>query len=825
MVFKKNLLILLFALFSNITIAQITLKGKIFDIETGEPLPFVNVVFNERGNGFTSGLDGDFKITTNDPVRWLKVSYLGYLPQNIEINESNYNKPFKIGLTKTSYQIKEVVVKPGVNPAHRIIIAAYNNRDRNNPEKLVSYRYTSYNKMYYTFDNLIAKKIRESGGDSVIVGNKLVSKLDSIKKKHGIMLIETVTQKDYQAPNNNFEKVIASKVSGLKDPVISFIATQMQSFSFYNEKITIADKIYLNPISGGSTKKYLFILEDTLFTQDNDTLFVISYRPHKDRNFEGLVGQLTINSRGYAIQSVIAEPSINVGILSVKIQQRYERIKDSTWFPVELNTDLILTPPDFIDKKTGTKFSMQMLGIGKSYLKDIEINPKMSPKNFSHIETVFDPQAGERNSAYWQLFRKDSLTALEMRTYRIIDSVGRKMNLDRTMRIMESLVTGRVPLGYLNLNIGQIFNYNQFEGTRLGIGLETSQKLSKFFTVGGYTAFGFVDKTQKYGGFTELTFSKKQEVRFKYSYMNDVQEIGTYSFVSDNNFLFGGDNGRMISIAKMDGIEEHRVDFSFRFLKALKLYISAADQKYKYLSGISYKDAISSDTLSGFNQALLTAAIRIAPGERFMQTSRTILPLNVDFPVFWVKYMKGLDAYNGGYNFDKLEVRLDKTIKWRILGKTKISIDAGQVFGKVPMTLMYFGRANFLGFVTPDAAHSFAAMRMNEFISDRFVNFFFKHDFGKLLWVTGSKRFQPEFAIVNNISFGDMSPNMLHVLPKNFKAKVPTKGYYEAGIYANKILSNGYFGLGFGAFYRYDSYNFSDFKDNMAYKITLMVVL
>lgn len=825
MLSKKTLFIILFAFLSSTVIAQVTLKGKIVDSETGEPLPFVNVVFNEKGNGFTTRLDGDFKITTSEPIRWLKVSYLGYLQQTVEVNAESYNKPIRIELVKTTYQIKEVVVKPGLNPAHRIIIAAYENRNKNNPERLNSYRYTSYNKMYYTFDKLVARKIRQSGGDSIIRDSKLVHKFDSLKNKHGFMLIETVTQKEFQAPNNNFEKVIASRVSGLKDPVISFIATQMQSFSFYNEKITIADKIYLNPISAGSTNKYLFILEDTLFTPENDTLFVISYRPHKNRNFEGLVGQLTINTRGYAIQSVIAEPSISVGLLSVKIQQRYERFSDSTWFPVELNTDLILTPPDFVDKKAGTKFSMQMLGIGKSYLKDIEINPTLSSKNFSHIETVFDPSAGSRNGAYWGLYRKDSLTALEQRTYRIIDSIGRKMNLDRTMRIMESLVTGRVPLGYLNLNIGQIFNYNQFEGTRLGIGLETSQKVSKFFTLGGYTAYGFMDKDYKYGGFSELTFSKKQEVQLKYSYTYDVQEIGTYSFLSDNSFLFGGDKGRMMSIAKMDGIEEQRVDFSFRFLKAFKLYLAAADQKYRFLSGISYKDALTGDTLAGFNQAQLSATLRIAPGERFMQTSRTILPLNADFPVFWVRYIKGLDAFNGGFKYDKVEVRLDKPIKWKVIGKTKISVDAGKVFGQVPMTLMYFGRANFLGYVTPDAAHSFAAMRMNEFISDRFVNIFFKHDFGKLLWVTGSKRFQPEFAIVNNIMFGDISANALHVLPKNFKVKVPTKGYYEAGIYANKILSNGYFGLGFGAFYRYDSYRFSDFSDNMAYKITLMVVL
>lgn len=825
MISKKFFSILLFTFLTNISFSQITLKGKIFDAETKEPLPFVNVVFNEKGNGFTSGLDGDFKITTNDPVLWLKVSYLGYSPQTITINADNYNKPFNIGLTKTSYQLKEVIVKPGINPAHRIIIAAYNNRNKNNPEKLASYRYTSYNKLYYTLDKLIIKKIKGSNTDSLRKIDSLYTKVEKFKKQQHLMIIETVTQKEFLAPNNNFENIIASKVSGFKDPFMSFTATQVQSFSFYNEQIVLLDKSYLNPISAGSTKKYLFILEDTLFTPEDDTLFVISYRPHKTSTFEGLMGQLTINSKGYAVQSVIAEPSLTIGLISIKIQQRYQLFNDSTWFPVELNTDLILTPPAFVDKKTGISSSMQMLAIGKSYLKDIEINPSLRRNNFSHIDTRIDPQAGEHNNAYWNLFRKDSLTAQELRTYRIVDSIGQKLKFDRIVRIMEPLINGRYPIGLLNLNLGQLFKYNQFEGTRLGLGLETNRRVSEVVTVGGYAAYGFKDKAYKYGGFSELTFSRKNELSLKYSYTSDVQESGTYSFVNDNSMFSGGDNGRQIAVKIMDGIDEHRVAFTSRFLRSFKINLSLANQKYDLLSGFYYKDLANNDTIKTFNQALFTAALRFAPGEKFTETPRVIIPSNLDFPVLWVKYTKGLDIMNGGYEFDKVEVRLDKTYRWKILGKSTISIDAGREFGKVPISLMYFGRANYLGSLTPDAAHSFAAMRMNEFISDRFVNIFFKHDFGKLLWITGSKIFQPEFAIVNNISFGDISANSLQVVPASFKAKVPTKGYYETGIYANKLLSNGYFAIGFGAFYRYDSYRFKDFKDNLAYKFTVMVVL
>lgn len=820
---KKFLLFLLFLLSASISFSQLVIKGKVFDAETGDPLPFVNIIFNEKGNGFTSGLDGDFKLTTAEDIKWLKVSYLGYQTKVISINSENISKPFKIALSKTSYQIGEVVVKPGINPAHRIIIATYNNRDKNNPEKLKSFKYTSYNKLYFTIDKLIAKSLKEVNTDTVKNLDSLAINLEKLKQQQHLMMFETVSKREFKAPSNNHEEIIASRVSGLKDPFVAFLATQFQSFSFYPELITIADKAYLNPISLGSTKKYLFILEDTIFTPESDTLFVISFRPHKNRNFEGLQGQLTINTRGYAIQSVIAEPSSpEKGMISIKIQQRYERFNENTWFPVELNTDLIIALPntDVKDKKSGNTYKVEILGVGKSYLKDIEINPTISSKNFSHIEASFDPKSGERNSKYWNLYRKDSLTAQELKTYRVIDSLGRVANLDRRMKILGSLMTGRIPIGFLNLNFNQMFGYNQYEGYRLGLGLETNQKVSKVIKLGGYYAYGFKDEANKYGGFTELTLNRRYETTINYSYSNDVRESGMYSFGGEASLFSGSEFFRMITVKKMDGVEEHRLGVGFRFLKSFKLNLSLASQKYNLFSEYYYKASNLSDTLTKFNQTEFSASLRFAPGEKFMETPQGLMPLNSDFPIFYINYIKGLTIMDGQFNYEKVEVRMDKSFRWRVLGKTSISVDAGQVFGKVPLSLMYFGRANYME-ISVESTHCFGAMRMNEFVADRFVNIFLKHDFGKILWRNRTGKWQPEFAIAQNISYGDISRNDKQVVPIDYSIQAPTKGYYETGLIINKIIPDGLMAIGFGVYYRYGAYSFSNSNDNFAYKLTM----
>ncbi|MFT5338087.1 MAG: hypothetical protein ACI9YL_002103 [Luteibaculaceae bacterium] len=73
-----------------------TLKGKILDAETGEPLPFVNIVLEKDGQnmgGTTSNFDGEFTIKPIGAGRYnLLVSFVGYATQKNEGIVINGNK-------------------------------------------------------------------------------------------------------------------------------------------------------------------------------------------------------------------------------------------------------------------------------------------------------------------------------------------------------------------------------------------------------------------------------------------------------------------------------------------------------------------------------------------------------------------------------------------------------------------------------------------------------------------------------------------------------------------------------------------------------------
>jgi hypothetical protein len=111
-------------------------------------------------------------------------------------------------------------------------------------------------------------------------------------------------------------------------------------------------------------------------------------------------------------------------------------------------------------------------------------------------------------------------------------------------------------------------------------------------------------------------------------------------------------------------------------------------------------------------------------------------------------------------------------------------------------------------------------MRFNEFLSDRFVSFYFKQDFGSL--ITGGEKFRPAIAVVNNLGFGWLTNSEDH---NNIEFRTAEKGYFECGILVNNLLNQKMFGYGLGLFYRYGPYSFSRIKNNFALKLTFALNL
>jgi len=796
--------ILLLAFSSTTLVGQHHIKGKVIDSKTKEALAFVNIVVNDNRIGTTTSIDGNFSFNSPEQIQKLKLSYVGYKPKEVVFNGES---SLLIELLKTSFELAEFKVLPGINPAERIVNEVIKNRKKHNPEKSLDFKYESYSKMYFTA--LI---------DSAVLNNpEKITKLDTSDQKaikwldnNYIMLMESVTERKYKQPGKSYEKVIASRVSGLKNPTFSLLATEIQSFSFYKPTLNVMDKAYLNPITPNGINKYLFLIEDTTFS-GLDTVYIISFRPRRGKNFDALKGLLYINTDGFALQNVIAEPMKQEEDVIVKIQQKYEKIEGS-WFPVQLNSNLIFNNLQLNNYK--------VMGIGKTYLKNIKINPEISKKEFSYVETEIDKDATKKDDAFWNKYREDTLSLKEKNTYHVIDSLGKEENLDKKIKGLEALLTGKLQWGFVSLDLKRFINYNDYEGFRLGAGLHTNHQISKRFSVGGYGAYGFSDKEFKYGGDIDFSISKKNDIGLNFSILKDVAEPGVVTFYDYKTTLLSPTGNRVLYLSRMNNVDKIEARFNFRTLRYLKVYLFGNQENVEVTNNYFYKKRINATTVLNdqyytFNQ--VGFEFRYAYKEKIIKTLSGNFANPSNYPIIYAKVEQGLTAFDGEYKYTRFTLRAEKKFHINNLGKPSFFVETGLIDGRVPQHKLNssLGAFQFNTFLI-STENAFETMLPYEFFSSEYIHFHFRHNFGSLLFKT--KKFEPEIVLTSSAGFGSLSYEGAHG-GETFNTM--EKGYYESGLLINKILKINFSHIGVGAFYRYGPYKLSKESDNYTIKMSI----
>jgi hypothetical protein len=783
-----------------------TINGKVINAKTGEPLAFVNIIANNSNKGTSSDIDGKFTLKNQQPIVSIKLSYVGFETKELIIEDIKTN--LIIRLKEKQLQLSEVKIIAGDNPSHRIIRNVLANRDINNPEKQHSFSYTSYNKLVFT-----------SKTDTVAVKSKTINDSTAIKmkdffEKQHLLMMESVTKRKFLQPDKNYEEVLASRVSGFKNPIFAFIGSQLQSFSFYNERFNIFEKYYINPISNGCTSKYYFQIEDTLYADNNkDTTFIISYRPKANTNFEGLKGLLSINTFNWAIENATAEPAIpQQKGMNILIQQKYELVDGKQWFPVQLNTDLSLTMDNL---------PYPLIANARAYLKEISLSPDIPKRTFTTIELEIKDSANIQPDIYWNLHRIDSLSQKEMKTYHVIDSLGDKLNFEKKVNIIQALMNNKIPWGIVNLDIDKFISFNEYEKLRLGIGLHTSEKFSEKFMIGGYWGYGFGDKAHKYGSDAAFTFYKPWNLKLMLAYSNDINESGSSQFYNDKKTLFEG-NYREFFANYFDKTEKYSVAIGFRTLRYLQMKIAL--EKTNKIALYNYEFAYSNGDITllsnQFNYADIQLSLRYAYKEKYMKVRSNLFPIPTNNPIVWLNYTKGLkDILDGEYDYQKVEIKVEKSFYTNYLGKTTLITNAGYADKNLPYNLQFAAQAGYNdGYI--DIPTTFNTMRFNEFASNRYVSLMFRHSFGSLLFRRGN--FKPEIVILTNALLGTMDNADNH---RYINIKAPEKGYFESGLSINNLLKLSFNSLGIGAYYRYGAYQLKDNIQNWAIKWTMTMPL
>ncbi|MCK6649681.1 MAG: DUF5686 and carboxypeptidase regulatory-like domain-containing protein, partial [Bacteroidia bacterium] len=313
--------------------AQTTkVSGKIVDAITREPLPFVNIIFKGTTIGATSDIEGKYTISATVKVDSLVVSYIGYTKVTRAVKHG-ITQEINIGLSQ-GIELAAIEVRPGENPAHRILRKIIANKDKNDREKYDYYEYEVYNKVEFDLNNLSEdfqnKKLLKPF--SFIFDN-----IDSsnTKEKPYLPVFMTESLSDFyyrKNPKTRNEKIKASKVAGVENASVSqFMGDMYQNVNIYDNNILVFGKNFISPISDNALLFYKFYLIDSIVI-DGHKCYQLQFKPRRKQELT-FTGNLWAADTSFAIKqiemSIADDANINF-INATNVVQTYIQV-DSLW--------------------------------------------------------------------------------------------------------------------------------------------------------------------------------------------------------------------------------------------------------------------------------------------------------------------------------------------------------------------------------------------------------------------------------------------------------------------------------------------------------------
>ena len=778
----------------------------LLDSVNNDAVAFAAIVNSSNQLLTTSGIDGKAEINVETGT-FLRIKCTGYKTYSFITNETY----LVVKLSPLTYELGDITITAGENPAHRLIRNAEKNRDKNNPRLQVRHCYKAYNKLIFKADEDSLDKISLTKKEN----DTSFWEMRKFFNSQHIFLTESLTELYHSPPDKTTEKIIANRVSGFENPLFSILATELQSFGYYKDEIKLLGISYVNPISKNSYSRYLFLLSDTSY-DGKDTLFTISFEPRKSKSFKGLKGSLVIHTDGYALKSIKAQPVSYEG-MRIFINQLYEKIEGKQWFPVQLNAKMFL--PDNV--KTG---DIILYGDNKGIISDFRLEDDCIKKKTDEIELEIEPTIKDTSIVRLKPFNNRFYDKKDSLTYKTVDSVGKKAHFDKRLNNLNQLMSGKLPVKFLNIDLNRLFNYNRYEGLRLGLGLSTNHKISQRHSLGGYFAYGFKDKAFKYGGNLNLLLWPRKQTDLKISYSNDLIEAGAPAdFMQPKSFLSPA-SARNFYIRKYDFSEKWEAVFGTRMLKHFHVYgfydTQVRTPKYSY----QYYFPLSENSYYLPTKYFLTEAgaiLRFGFREKFILAGNKLLSKGTAFPYITVKYTRSLNnLWYNDYNFYRVDVKFEKKFKIRKLGISELQVHYGKITGTVPYS--------YLSTLIPSREQyalsvpfSFETMNMNEFLANEYAMVFFSHNFTSNLFY--NLKNQPQLEFFTNVGWGKLSNN--NAIHSGIDYKVPSQGYYESGIRVHSLIKSSFSRIGISFGYRYGPYTLPKFIDNTAIKIITGIII
>jgi hypothetical protein len=742
--------------------------------------------------------------------------------KSIQIKASNYFKESAlvedemtvtlINSSSKTQSIETVILEDKSDPQALEILRKVNQFfNSNSPRSLDSYAYKSYDKISLDIDQDSISAYTEifNSDFNLFIKQKTKDSINDVSarrifSKSKLFLWERAQEYLYSKKYGEKVNILDNRISGLKQPIYELIALQ-------GNRDKIPEQI--KPENRGL---YRFYLTDSIEVEGRKNFVIrfreVSYKKSvKRRKFNGY---LYIDTDTYGIKKIESiSKDKNDGNIS------------STW--TFFNNKWFLS-----EESVKLRMSRMMMNTAdaendpenqeKKHKKSFGTYAYLSSKYFDYESPIEEDQKDFRGYTFTvknadgktlQKYRTEPLSEREKNTYFVIDSLGKKYNVDRKARILTGLINGQVRVGSFDFDIGEIINYNLYEGFRLGLKGKLNENFNPYFSPDYYFAYGLGDDKLKYGIGLDIKTTLDKNSFFRVEYYDDVNSSGEFyrrlwtfrmrmmnygnNINNDKYYRYEGasvsylndvTNGLTLAFAARRNTEEAKFDYNFRN------------------GGASFEN---------FN-TLVT--LKYSPNSTNIMTPQGKSLIDQKYPELYFNFEQSFKALGGDFNYTRFDALFVQNFKTG-LGTTGLRLYGGLVLGEAPIWKHFtmnglaspsrdinFNLTSYLGFATLEGG---------KFYNDRFVAYYLTH---KLPWYFKSiGQNVSSFDFVLRGTIGDMKHPEYH----DFRFRKLDHLYQEVGLEWNNFLSS-YFNL--GVFYRVGYYTTYSFKQNFAVQFKLKLL-
>jgi hypothetical protein len=763
--------------------------GTVIDKQSKQPIPFVNVFFKATGIATTTDFEGRYSLEAKNAADTLVAQYMGYTTQKFPVVKGRFQY-IDFELKPVSYQLSEVVIVPGLNPAEVLLKKVIDHKGENNKDEYQAYEYEAYTKIQIDANNF-TERLKDRGimKPFRFVFENVDTSIINGKAYLPVFFTETMSDVYYRKDPKALREVIsASKISGMDNASMAqLLGNSYMKVNLYDNYLEFFEKNFVSPIANFGLAYYKYYLTDSAFI-DGSWCYKLNFKPRRSQELT-FTGTLWIADTSFAIKKadIRMVPDANINIINeIVIFQEFQRIDGIHYMPV---TDNIIADVNITENSSWT-FGFY-IHCNTSF-RNMLVNHLRDESYYNNPnDIVILDSATKKDNDYWSAVRHDSLTVEQKNILKLADTI----QTVRAFKVYKELFT-IITTGYKVWDLVELgpwlstYSFNKIEGSRIRIGGRTSNKFSTDLMINAHLAYGTRDHTFKYGADFWYRFHKKPDCGFGMGYKYDIEQLGESQNAFRTDYLIGSIIRRNPQ-DKLSMVKEVKWFYEHEWFYGLtnRLIITRRQIFPMGSTSFSYHDNGRVMTKPWITTSEIRLNTRFAYHEKMLMGEFERVSLGTKYPILEVGYCYGAKGLWGGdYPYHKLQLSVVQWFNVGTIGWSRYIVEAGKIWGKLPYSLLKLHEAN-----ETFSFDEYAANTMNyyEFVSDEYLSIFYTHHFDGLLFnkIPLLKKLRWREVIHGRCVMGRMNATnrAYNLLPEN--TYTLGKPYYEAGVGIENIFT------------------------------------